>query len=148
MSQPLFRVVFDGSLTGEFDVATAKKRFSRLFQLNAKRTEKFFSGKSYVIKNNLPEEDAVNFMIKVSEAGCECYLQEITDEDELYYDEKRIGDERRIKFRRSPRAGARVLDRRTQIRRKTDKTKFAELIQHNKQIPVAFKSYSTDPQKK
>lgn len=148
MSQPLFRVVFDGSLTGEFDVATAKKRFSRLFQLDAKRTEKFFSGKSYVIKNNLPEEDAVNFMIKVSEAGCECYLQEITDEDELYYDEKRIGDERRIKFRRSPRAGARVLDRRTQIRRKIDKTNFADLIEHSKQIPVAFKSYTTDPKKK
>ena len=87
------------------------------------------------------------FMIKVSEAGCECSLQEITDEDELYYDEKRVGDERRIKFRRSPRVGARTLDRRTQIRRKLDKTEFSDLIQNNKKIPVAFKSYSKNPQK-
>ena len=148
MSQPLFRVVFDGSLTGEFEVAVAKKRFARLFNLDVKRTEKFFSGKSIVIKTNIPEEEAMIFMIKVSEAGCECSLQEITDEDELYYDEKRIGDERRIKFRRSPRAGARILDRRTQIRRKIDKTEFGDLIQNSRKIPVAFKSYTTNPQKK
>jgi hypothetical protein len=148
MTQPLFRVVFDGSLTGDFEIAIAKKRFSRLFNLDAKRTEKFFSGKSFVIKNNIPEEEAMIFMIKVSEAGCECSLQEITDEDELYYDEKRVGEERRIRFRRSPRAGARTIDRRTQIRRKIDQTEFGDLIQNSKKIPVAFKSYTTNPQKK
>ena len=148
MSQTLFRVVFDGSLTGEFEVAIAKKRFSRLFNLDAKRTEKFFSGKSFVIKNNIPEDEAMIFMIKVSEAGCECYLQEITEEDELDYDEKRVGEERRIKFRRSPRAGARTLDRRTQIRRKIDKAEFEDLIQNSKRVPVAFKSYTADPQKR
>jgi hypothetical protein len=148
MTQPLFRVVFDGSLTGDFEVAVAKKRFSRLFNLDAKRTEKFFSGKSFVIKNNISEEEAMIFMIKVSEAGCECSLQEITDEDELYYDEKRVGEERRVRFRRSPRAGARTMDRRTQIRRKIDKTEFGDLIQNSKKIPVAFKSYTTNPQKK
>jgi hypothetical protein len=148
MSQPLFRVVFDGSLTGDFEVAIAKKRFARLFHLDAKKTEKFFSGKNFVIKNNIPEEEAMIFMIKVSEAGCECSLQEITDEDELYYDEKRVGEERRIRFRRSPRAGARTMDRRTKIRRKMDKTAFADLIQNSKKIPVAFKSYTTNSQKK
>jgi hypothetical protein len=146
MSQPLFRVVFDGSLTGDFEVAIAKKRFARLFHLDAKKTEKFFSGKNFVIKNDIPEEEAMIFMIKVLEAGCECSLQEVTDEDELYYDEKRVGEERRIRFRRSPRAGARTMDRRTLMRRNIDKTEFADLIQKSQKIPLAFKSYSADPQ--
>jgi hypothetical protein len=146
MTQPLFRVVFDGSLTGDFEVAIAKKRFARLFHLDAKKTEKFFSGKNFVIKNNIPEEDAMIFMIKVLEAGCECSLQEITDEDDLDYDEKRAIEERRIRFRRSPRAGARTMDRRTLMRRIIDKSEFADLIQKSQKIPLAFKSYSADPQ--
>jgi len=148
MSQQLFRVVFDGSLTGEFDKATAKKRFSRLFHLDTRKTEMFFSGKDYVIKDNLPETDAMNFMIKVSDAGCECYVQEVPDKDVPDYDEKRKSGERRRKFRRPPRAGARVPDRRMAIRRKIDKTHFADLIRHNKKIPVAFRFYSTDIEKK
>ncbi len=34
MSDELFRVAFDGSLTGEFDAYVAKKRFGKLFHLN------------------------------------------------------------------------------------------------------------------
>ena len=50
-NEQLFRVVFDGSLTGEYDEATAKKRFGRLFHLNDQRVNSLFSGKNYVIKN-------------------------------------------------------------------------------------------------
>jgi len=141
MSEQLFRVVFDGSLTGEFDEATTKKRFGRLFRLASQRVNSLFSGKEYVIKNNVTESQAMEFMIKVSEAGCECYVQEMPDEDEPDYDEKRKAGERRLRFRRPPRAGAIVPDRRLKIRRKKDLRYFMDLKRHNQEIPMAFAPY-------
>ena len=69
MSEQLFRVVFGGSLTGEFDEATAKKRFGKLFRLNDQRVNSLFSVKDYVIKSNVTESQAMTFMIKVSGAA-------------------------------------------------------------------------------
>lgn len=142
MSEQLFRVVFGGSLTGEFDEATAKKRFGKLFRLNDQRVNSLFSGKDYVIKNNVTESQAMTFMIKVSEAGCECSVQEMPDENEPEYDEKRKSGERRLRFRRPPRTGAIVPDRRLQIRRNKDRTYFMDLRKQIKTIPLAFETYS------
>lgn len=142
MSDQLFRVVFDGSLTGEFDEATAKKRFGRLFHLSGKQVNSLFSGKDYVIKNNVTESQAMKFMIKVSEAGCECSVQEMPDENEPEYDEKRRTSERRLRFRRPPRTGAIVPDRRLQIRREKDRKYFTDLKRNIQTIPLPFESYS------
>jgi len=141
MSDELFRVVFDGSLTGDFDLVDSKKRFARLFRLNKKRTEALFSGKEYVIKNKVPEAEAMKFMIRVAEAGCECYIQEVPDDDDLDYEEKRTVGERRTVFRRGPRAGAIIGDRRLEIRRTKDRKYFVDLSKHNHQKPLAFRSY-------
>jgi hypothetical protein len=141
MSEELFRVVFDGSLTGEFDEVTSRKRFGRLFRLNSQRVDSLFSGKEYVIKNNVTENQAMEFMIKVSEAGCECYVQEMPDENEPDYDEKRKTGERRMRYRRPPRAGAIVPDRRLQIRRKKDRKYFKDLRRYRQKIPLAYQSY-------
>ena len=140
-NEQLFRVVFDGSLTGEFDEVTAKKRFGKLFRLSGKRLNSFFSGKNYVIKNNLTESQAMKFMIRVAEAGCESSVQEMPDENEPEYDEKRSGNERRLRFRRPPRAGAVVPDRRLQIRRKKDRKYFVRLKKLIQKIPLAFETY-------
>ena len=142
MSDELFRVVFDGSLTGDFNLAEAKKRFAKLFRLNTKQTHVLFSGKEYVIKNNVAEAEAMKFMIRVAEAGCECYIQEVPDDDELDYEEKRRQDERRLRFRRGPRAGAIVGDRRLKIRRTKDRKYFLDLNKQNHQKPLAFQSYA------
>ena len=40
-----FRVVFNGVPTGEYDPPTTKARFAKAFKLDAKRTERLFSGK-------------------------------------------------------------------------------------------------------
>ncbi len=144
MTEQLFRVVFDGSRTGEFDEPTTKKRFARLFRLDARKTDALFSGKEYVIKNNVTEAVAMEFMIKVSEAGCECYVQEMPDDDEPDYDEKRKDGERRLRYRRGPRPGAIVPDRRLLIRRKKDKKYFVDLVAHSYEIPLAFQSYPSD----
>ncbi len=140
-SEQLFRVVFDGSLTGEFDEATAKKRFGKLFRVNDQRVNTLFSGKNYVIKNNITESQAMEFMIKVAEAGCESSVQEMPDENEPEYDEKRNSRERRLRLRRPPRAGAIVPDRRLHIRRKTDRKYFVRLKKLTQEIPLPFESY-------
>ena len=140
-NEQLFRVVFDGSLTGEYDEATAKKRFGRLFHLDDQRVNSLFSGKNYVIKNNVTESQAMEFMIKVAEAGCESSVQEMPDENEPEYDEKRNGNERRLWFRRPPRAGALVPDRRLVIRRKSDRKYVVRLIKLIQKLPLAFQAY-------
>ena len=61
MSDELYRVVFAGVLTGEYDLPTTKKRFGRLFRLNEKRTEALFSGKEYIVKDG----DVMHFRFNV-----------------------------------------------------------------------------------
>ena len=140
-NEQLFRVVFDGSLTGEYDEATVKKRFGRLFHLNDQRVNSLFSGKNYVIKNNVTESQAMEVMIKVAEAGCESSVQEMPDENEPEHDEKRGSRERRLRLRRPPRAGAIVPDRRLKIRRKNDRKYFVRLKKLILNIPLPFQSY-------
>ncbi|MFP6805650.1 MAG: hypothetical protein VB957_00430 [Pseudomonadales bacterium] len=108
-----------------------KKRFAKLFRLEKKRTESLFSGKDYIIKNNITESVALDYMIKLSEIGCECYVQEVPDEDEPDFDEKRKEGERRMRYRRPPRPGAIVPDRRLKIQRRKDKKYFLDLKSHN-----------------
>jgi len=141
MEEELYRVVFAGVLTGEYNLQTTKKRFARLFRLDARRTDVLFSGKEYVVKNNAPEDIAMALAMKISEAGCECYVQVITDEDDVDYDEKRVQGERRLRFRRGPRPGAIVPDRRLEIRRKKDRTYFLDIRKNSYEMPISFQSY-------
>ena len=142
MEEVLFRVVFSGVLTGEYDLKTTKLRFGRLFRLDPKRTEALFSGKEYVVKNNATEAIAMQLAFRISEVGCECYVQEITDADDADYEEKRIMGERRLRFRRGPRPGAIVPDRRLKIRRRKDRTYFLDLKKHSYEMPISLQSYS------
>lgn len=141
MEEELYRVVFAGVLTGEYNLQTTKKRFSRLFRLDARPTDVLFSGKEYVVKNSAPEDIAMALAMKISEAGCECYVQVITDEDGIDYDEKREQAERRLRFRRGPRPGAIVPDRRLEIRRKKNRTYFLDLRKNSDEMPISFQSY-------
>jgi hypothetical protein len=141
MEEELYRVVFAGVLTGEYNLQTTKKRFARLFRLDARRTDVLFSGKEYVVKNNSPEDIAMALAMKISEVGCECYVQVITDEDDVDYDEKRELGERRLRFRRGPRPGAIVPDRRLEIRRKKDRTYFLDIRKNSHEMPISFQSY-------
>lgn len=141
MDEPQFRVVFDGSLTGEFDEATAKRNFARLFRLDCDRLPYFFSGKERVIKSGVSEAVAMQYMIKVAEAGCECYIEEVVEGPPPGIAERRSGNDRRIRARRGPRPGAIVPDRRLQIRRAEDRRRFRNLRAKGQQLPVTLQSY-------
>lgn len=140
MSEELFRVVLTGVLTGEFDEEEAKRRFSKVFKLSGPRLDRLLSGAERVIKTNISEDVAMTFMIRILECGYESYVQEMPD-GSLDFDEKRSGSERRQRFRRGPRPGAIVPDRRLKMRRKRDIRLFDEMVTSGTSLPLAFNSY-------
>lgn len=124
MTEILYRVLFEGSLTGEFELDEAKQRFGKLFGLEGERLDKLFTGQEVVIKSNVTETVAMDYAFKIAEAGCECSYEIMPDPDDISqqpgFVERRKGV-RRIRFRRDPRPGAVVPDRRKLIsRRKVD----------------------------
>ena len=123
-SEILYRILFDGSLTGEFEPDEAKQRFGKLFRLEGDRLDKLFTGKETVIKSNVTEAVAMDYAFKIAEAGCECSYEIMPDPDDISqqpgFVERRKGI-RRIRYRRDPRPGAVVPDRRKLVsRRKVD----------------------------
>ncbi len=136
-----YRVIFDGTLTGEFDLETSKKRFSKLFKLSSTRTESLFCGKKVTVKKNISEEDALNLMLHIANAGGKCYLEKIPEPKEAFTDRRNKAYDQRRKFRRGARAGSIVQDRRLHIRRVGDKELFEELVLSKQNIPVAFDAY-------
>jgi hypothetical protein len=119
----LFRVTFNGVITGEYDLETTKNKFRDQFELPVDQVDKYFSGEEYVLKGKVIEEVAMNFAIRIAESGCECYVEELTDDVESTTDsdkiEHRRGD-RRITFRRPSRPGSIGADRRSLMSRRTD----------------------------
>lgn len=112
----LVRVTFEGNATGEYDLETTKRRFQKLFRLQKPQIERLFSGKSYTLKNNLNEAAAMDLAIKIADAGCECCIEPMPNENDIsqragFVEQRRIGN-RRVKFRRPPRPGAIIPDRR------------------------------------
>jgi hypothetical protein len=119
------QIIFDGSLTGEFDLATTKHRFANMFNLPAGRIDNLFTGNPQIIKLNLSESAAMKLAFKIAEIGCECVIEPMPDENDLSlqpgFVERRKISNRRQQFRRGPRAGAIIPDRRSNNgRRKTD----------------------------
>ncbi|MDP7674780.1 MAG: hypothetical protein QGI31_08125 [Dehalococcoidia bacterium] len=80
-----------------------------------KKTERLFSGNDYVIKSSVTEEAATDFTIKLLEIGCECSMDLMPFEGDISrqpdFVERRTSDRRR-RFRRGPRPGAVIPDRR------------------------------------
>lgn len=143
MAEKLYQVIFDASLTGEFDLETTKRKIEKLFSLKQSALKRLFSGKPLVIKKNLCEDDAMQFAMRIAEAGCECVIERVLGEGSENLEENRKPDERRMRFRRNPRPGAIVPDRRRNIRRLDDAEDFEELILNQADIPIGFGSYPT-----
>ena len=80
MSEQLFKVVFSGELTGEYNKATTRKRFSARFNIDEKRANALFSRKDTVMRSNISKDVALKLMFKLAEAGCDSYLEEIQPE--------------------------------------------------------------------
>ena len=145
MTDKIFQVVFNGAVTGEFDLETTRARFRKAFKLNPAQLEKLFAGHDVVIKKNIDEDTAMQFAMRIADIGCECYIEHMPSPDGKKIDEHRSTDERRTRFRRPPRPGAIVPDRRLNIRRGEDAEYIEELLLKDEKLPIGFQSY---PRKK
>ena len=144
MDEQRYRVIYSGGLTGEVDEATACHQLAKLFRIDEQRERALMSGKEHVIKNNVSESVAMAYLIRLTEVGCESYVQEIIDEGLPAFEEKREKRERRVRFRRTPRLGAIVPDRRLRPRRAMDIKQFRQIVRQGGTVPVAFQAYSLD----
>jgi len=142
MDEPKYRVVLSGVLTGEFDHATTCTRLAKLFGLDDDRARSLLTERDFIIKNNLTEAAAMTYLVRMAEAGCESYLQEVVDTEVPEYQEKRRNSERRQRTRRPPRAGAIVPDRRIALRRSYDIRQFRDIVRHGSEIPLPYLSYT------
>jgi len=117
----LYQVVFSGQIAEEYDLDATKKNFARAFSLDGKKTERLFSGQEYVLKSNVTEEIASNFAMKLIEIGCECFVElmpfsnDVSQEPGFVEQRKSI---RRHYYRRDPRSGSIVPDRRQLLSRR------------------------------
>ncbi|MBO6556098.1 MAG: hypothetical protein JJ934_11720 [Pseudomonadales bacterium] len=109
-SEDLYRVVFAGNITGDFSLDRTKTRFGKTFRLSADKVERIFNGKEITLKRNLSEAGAMDFAVKLAEIGCETYIEMMPTEGENFEELRKTI--RRIRFRRGPRPGAIVPDRR------------------------------------
>lgn len=140
MTESLYQVIFNATMTGEFGPDTTKQRFEKLFGLDQAALKKLFSGRDLVIKKNLSEEAAMKFALKVAEAGCECVIESMPGGPP---EQRKKSGDRRKRYRRDARPSSIVPDRRIEIRRQEDAEYFEELILNDSDIPVAFGSYPT-----
>lgn len=128
--EELYRVVFSGQITEEYDLKKTKRRFAKAFRQGAKRTERLFSGADHAIKSNVSEQAATKFAIKLLEIGCECYVERMPLAGDISQQPgfvERRSAVRRHFHRRDPRPGSIVPDRRLQCsRRREDKIRDAE----------------------
>ena len=121
--EDLYRVVFSGQITEEYDLETTKSRFAKAFRQDAKKTERLFSGQDHAIKSNVSEQAATEFAIKLLEVGCECYVEHMPFAGDISqrpgFVDRRSGVRRHF-YRRDPRPGSIVPDRRQECSRRRD----------------------------
>ena len=117
-AEDLYRVVFAGNLTGDFSLERTKTRFGKVFRLTPVKVERIFNGSDIILKSNVAEDKAMEFAVKLAEIGCETYIEMVPNETNQL-EEKRTTI-RRIRFRRGPRPGAIVPDRRLLASRRAE----------------------------
>ncbi len=100
------------------------------------------NGNEITLKRDLTEDAAMDFAVKLAEIGCETYIESMPSEEDNY--EERRKTIRRIRFRRGPRPGAIVPDRRLLAsRRATD----LEMLEKTGDFPGNTVTPENDPYK-
>lgn len=117
-AEDLYRVVFAGNLTGDFSLERTKVRFGKVFRLKPAKVERVFNGSDIILKSNVSEDKAMEFAVKLAEIGCETYIEMVPNADSQIEEKRKTI--RRIRFRRGPRPGAIVPDRRLLISRRAE----------------------------
>ncbi len=74
VSDELYQVIFDGTLSGDIELEQVKKNLAAMFKMNATQVEAMFSGKPIVIKRNVDSAAAEKYRAAFLKAGAKCSL--------------------------------------------------------------------------
>ena len=76
MSAPTFRLVFQGKIAPDQDLAEVKGRLQKLFKKDAATIDKMFGGKKVCLKQGLTESQAQQYQEKMRSIGVLCDVEE------------------------------------------------------------------------
>jgi len=75
MTQPRFKIVFDGELMPDITLDTAKDNLARLFKSDRTRINTLFSGSPIAIKRDLHEGEADHYLAALQRAGARAHKE-------------------------------------------------------------------------
>ncbi|MBK5531495.1 DUF805 domain-containing protein [Pseudomonas sp. TH08] len=75
MSEPRYKIVFDGALQPGVDITTAKLNLADLFKSDVAAIERLFNGRTVALKRDLPHSDAQAYLQALSKTGIDARLE-------------------------------------------------------------------------
>ncbi|WP_435038207.1 DUF805 domain-containing protein [Pseudomonas neuropathica] len=75
MSEPLYKIVFDGALQPGVDITTAKLNLADLFKSDVAAIERLFNGRSVALKRDLSRSDAQAYLQALSKTGIDARIE-------------------------------------------------------------------------
>jgi uncharacterized membrane protein YhaH (DUF805 family) len=75
MSEPRYKIVFNGALQPGVDITTAKLNLADLFKSDVAAIERLFSGRAVALKRDLTHSDAQAYLQALSKTGIDARLE-------------------------------------------------------------------------
>jgi len=75
MADSTYRLVFQGKISPDHNLATVKSRLQQVFKKDAQTIEKMFSGKKVPLKQGLSQEKAQQYQAKMQSLGLICNVE-------------------------------------------------------------------------
>lgn len=75
MSEPRYKIVFDGALQPGVDITTAKLNLADLFKSEVAAIERLFNGRAVALKRDLSHNDAQAYLQALSKTGIDARIE-------------------------------------------------------------------------
>ncbi|PTS94018.1 DUF805 domain-containing protein [Pseudomonas sp. HMWF006] len=75
MSDPRYKIVFDGALQPGVDITTAKLNLANLFKSDVAAIERLFNGRTVALKRDLSHNDAQAYLQALSKTGIDARIE-------------------------------------------------------------------------
>jgi uncharacterized membrane protein YhaH (DUF805 family) len=75
MSEPRYKIVFDGALQSGVDLTSAKLNLADLFKSDVAAIERLFSGRAVALKRDLSHSDAQTYLQALSKTGIDARIE-------------------------------------------------------------------------
>lgn len=80
MKEQKYRIIFKGEIIPNANLEEVKQRLAAFYKVDIKEIESLFSGKNFVLKENVNLDAAQNYMYQLEQFGALCELVEIKTE--------------------------------------------------------------------